>query len=282
GAAAAALWRVGVAHPHGTRQKNRGRRALASGEGTHGVARLGSSAGRGGGDGMNALVADDERLARSELRRLLAAHPDVSIVAEARNVEEAEAGLQREPVDLLFLDIQMPGGSGFDLLERLDRMPLVIFTTAFDQYAIRAFEVNALDYLMKPVAPERLAAALDRVRQRAGGASRGPLERVFVREGERCWIVNVADIRLLESEGNYTRLYFGVHRPLILRSLQALEARLDSAAFFRASRSRIINLRWVAGADTDVDGGLIVTLRDGSKSPVSRRESRRLRDELSL
>jgi len=197
-------------------------------------------------------------------------------------VEEAEAVLKREPVDLLFLDIQMPGGSGFDLLERLDRMPLVIFTTAFDQYAIRAFEVNALDYLRRPVAPERLAAALDRVRQRAGGASRGPLERVFVREGERCWIVNVADIRLLESEGNYTRLYFGVHRPLILRSLQALEARLDSAVFFRASRSRIMNLRWVAGVDTDVDGGLIVTLRDGPKVPVSRRQSRRLRDELSL
>jgi two-component system LytT family response regulator len=231
---------------------------------------------------MNALVADDERLARSELRRLLGAHPDVSIVAEARNVDEAEAVLKREPVDLLFLDIQMPGGSGFDLLERLDRMPLVIFTTAFDQYAIRAFEVNALDYLMKPVAPERLAEALDRVRQRAGGASRGLLERVFVREGERCWIVNVADIRLLESDGNYTRLYFGVHRPLILRSLQALEARLDPAVFFRASRSRIINLRWVAGVDTDVDGSLIVTLRDGPTVPVSRRQSRRLREELSL
>jgi two-component system LytT family response regulator len=231
---------------------------------------------------MNALVADDERLARSELRRLLGAHPDISIVAEARNVDEAEAVLKREPVDLLFLDIQMPGGSGFDLLERLDRMPLVIFTTAFDQYAIRAFEVNALDYLMKPVAPERLAEALDRVRQRAGGASRGLLERVFVREGERCWIVNVADIRLLESDGNYTRLYFGVHRPLILRSLQALEARLDPAVFFRASRSRIINLRWVAGVDTDVDGSLIVTLRDGPTVPVSRRQSRRLREELSL
>jgi two-component system LytT family response regulator len=203
-------------------------------------------------------------------------------VAEARNVEEAEAVLKREPVDLLFLDIQMPGGSGFDLLERLDRMPLVIFTTAFDQYAIRAFEVNALDYLMKPVAPERLAEALDRVRQRAAGASRGPLERVFVREGERCWIVNVADIRLLESDGNYTRLYFGVHRPLILRSLQALEARLDPAAFFRASRSRIINLRWVAGVDAHVDGSLIVTLRDGPTVPVSRRQSRRLREELSL
>ena len=231
---------------------------------------------------MNALVADDERLARNELRRLLGAHPDVSIVAEARNVEEAEAVLKREPVDLLFLDIQMPGGSGFDLLERLDRMPLVIFTTAFDQYAIRAFEVNALDYLMKPVAPERLAEALDRVRQRAGGASRGLLERVFVREGERCWIVNVADIRLLESDGNYTRLYFGVHRPLILRSLQALEARLDPAAFFRASRNRIINLRWVAGVDTHVDGSLIVALRDGPTVPVSRRQSRRLREELSL
>jgi two-component system, LytTR family, response regulator len=105
---------------------------------------------------------------------------------------------------------------------------------------------------------------------------------VFVREGERGWIVNVADIRLLESDGNYTRLYFGVHRPLILRSLQALEARLDPAAFFRASRSRIINLRWVAGVDTHVDGSLIVTLRDGPTVPVSRRQSRRLREELSL
>src|SRR5207247_271722 len=148
------------------------------------------TAGRGG-DGVKALVADDERLARRELRRLLAAHPDVSIAGEARNVEEAVALLGEQHVELLFLDIQMPGGSGFDLLERLERVPLVIFTTAFDEYAIRAFEVNALDYLLKPIAPERLAVALDRVR-RAPAVVAPLLERVVVRDGERCWIVSVA------------------------------------------------------------------------------------------
>lgn len=231
---------------------------------------------------MKALVADDERLARTELRRLLAAHPDVSLAGEARNVEEAMALLGGQHFDLLFLDIQMPGGSGFDLLERIERVPIVIFTTAFDQYAIRAFDVNALDYLLKPIAPERLAAALDRVRRAPAGAARPLLERVFVRDGERCWIVNVADIRLLESEGNYTRLYFGAHRPLILRPLQALEARLDPATFFRVSRSRVVNLRWVQRVDTGADGGLVATLRDGPPVPISRRQARRLREELSL
>ena len=231
---------------------------------------------------MKALVVDDERLARRELRRLLADHPDVSIAGEAGNVEEALALLNRQPVDLLFLDIQMPGGSGFDLLERLEQVPLVIFTTAFDEYAIRAFEVNALDYLLKPIAPERLAAALDRVRRAPAPAPRPLLERVFVRDGERCWLVNVADIRLLESEGNYARLYFGAHRPLILRSLQSLEARLDPATFFRASRGHIINLRWVGHMETGVDGRLVVTLRNGPQVPISRRQARRLRDELSL
>jgi two-component system LytT family response regulator len=231
---------------------------------------------------VKALVADDERLARRELRRLLADHPDVTIAGEAGNVEEAVALLGRQHVDLLFLDIQMPGGSGFDLLERLEQVPLVIFTTAFDEYAIRAFEVNALDYLLKPIAPERLAAALDRVRRAPAAAARPLLDRVFVRDGEQCWLVDVADIRLLESEGNYARLYFGTHRPLILKTLQSLEARLDPATFFRASRSHIINLRWVGQVDTGVDGRLVVTLRSGPQVPISRRQARRLRDELSL
>jgi two-component system LytT family response regulator len=242
---------------------------------------------------MKALLVDDERLARAELRRLLRAHSDIVIVGEARNVEEAEARLREQSVDVLFLDIEMPGASGFDLLERIDPVPLVIFTTAYDEYAVRAFEVNALDYLLKPIAAERLAAALDRVRQAwsqtsasakasASAAALQPLERVFVRERGRCWIVRLADIRLLESEGNYTRLFFGSERALIQRSLQALEARLDPTGFFRASRSHIINLRWVAAVDTEVDGGLAVTLRDGPKVKVSRRRSRLLRESLSF
>jgi len=243
---------------------------------------------------MRIAIVDDERLARTELRRLLKPHADAAVVGEARNVEEGEALLRREPVDLLLLDIQMPDGTGFDLLARLDRVPAVVLTTAYDEHAIHAFEVNALDYLLKPIAPERLAQALDRARRLmergpAGERARltarapdAPIDRVFVRDGERCWLVEVSDIRLLEAEGNYARVHFGANRPLILRSLQALEARLDPARFFRVSRSAIINLHAVDGLETDVDGSLTVTLKGGPKVKVSRRQSRRLRDELSL
>jgi two-component system LytT family response regulator len=240
---------------------------------------------------MKVAIVDDERLARSELRRLLKPHGDITIVGEARNVEEAASLLRKEPIDLLLLDIQMPDGSGFDLLERLDRVPAVVMTTAYDRHAIHAFEINALDYLLKPVVPERLAQALDRARRllEPGASSeparskpRAPIERVFVRDGERCWLVDVGDIRLFEAEGNYARVYFAGNRPLILKSLQALEGRLDPARFFRVSRSAIINLHAVDGLETDVDGGLTVTLRGGPAVKVSRRQSRRLRDELSL
>ena len=242
---------------------------------------------------MKVAIVDDERLARAELRRLLKPHGDVVVAGEARNVEEAEALLRREAVDLLLLDIEMPDGTGFDLLERLERVPAVVMTTAYDQHAIHAFEINALDYLLKPIAPEQLARALDRARKQSPvsqspvgqspvGQSPVALDRVFVRDGERCWLVDVADIRLFEAEGNYARVYFGANRPLILKSLQALEAKLDGARFFRVSRSAIINLHAVEGVENDVDGGLTVALKGGPSVKVSRRQSRRLRDELSL
>jgi two-component system LytT family response regulator len=155
----------------------------------------------------------------------------------------------------------------------------VVFTTAFDHYAIRAFEVNALDYLLKPIAPARLAAALARVRPAAG---RGRLEQVFVRDGERCWIVPLGDIFLLESEGNCTRVCFGAERPLIRRSLNALEAQLDAATFFRAGRGQIINLKWVEKVDIGFSGGLVVRLRGGASVEMSRRQSARLREVLRL
>ena len=145
---------------------------------------------------MKALLIDDERLARVELRRLLAAHPEIEIAGEARNAEEAVGLIRDIALDLLFLDIQMPGMTGFDLLERLDDMPQVIFTTAYDEYAIKAFEVNALDYLMKPIAPARLESALAKLRPRA----KPKLQQVFVRDGDRCWIVRIPDIFLPESE----------------------------------------------------------------------------------
>jgi two-component system LytT family response regulator len=228
---------------------------------------------------MRALIVDDERLARAELARLLAVHPEIEIAGEALNGEEALELVARLVPDLLFLDIQMPGMTGFELLERLDEVPQVIFTTAYDQYAIHAFEVNALDYLLKPIAPNRLAAALARLRTRP---ERSRLEQVFVRDGDRCWIVRLPDIFLLESEGNYTRLHFGSERPLIRRSLNALEEQLDPNLFFRAGRKEIINLKWIDKVDIGVNGGLTVTLRGGLTVDMSRRQSTRLREILSL
>jgi two-component system LytT family response regulator len=228
---------------------------------------------------MKALIVDDERIARQELRRLLSAHPEIEIAGEARNGEEALALAEKLLPDVLFLDIQMPGMTGFELLARLDDVPQVIFTTAYDEFAIQAFEVSALDYLLKPIAPARLAAAVRKLRPRTTPAR---LEQVFVRDGERCWIVRVAEIYLLESEGNYTRLYFGKERPLIPRSLAALEERLDPSAFFRAGRKHIVNLKWVQNVETGVAGNLVVTLGSGLSVPLSRRQSARMREALSL
>jgi len=228
---------------------------------------------------MTALIVDDERLARLELRRLLAAHPEVEIVGEARNAEEALELAANLAPDVLFLDIQMPGMTGFDLLERLEDVPQVIFTTAYDAYALKAFEVNALDYVLKPVAPARLAAALAKVRM---APRQDRLERVFVRDGDRCWIVRLPDIFLLESEGNYTRVWFANERPLIRRSLNTLEEQLDAAVFFRASRKQMINLKWIEKVDIGVSGGLVVTLRGGVTVEMSRRQSARLREAMSL
>jgi two-component system LytT family response regulator len=230
---------------------------------------------------MNALIVDDERLARSELRRLLQAHGDVQVVGEAANADEAIARLSELRVDVLFLDIKLPGDGGFDLLERLHTVPPVIFTTAYDEFAVRAFEVSAFDYLMKPIRPERLAAALDKARA-APKAARPAPERIFVRQGERCWIVALTDVVLFEADGNYARIYFGSNRPLIRSSLNALEARLDASVFFRASRSHIVNLRFVDRVESNVDDSYTVRLRDGQTVPISRRQSQRLRETLSL
>ncbi|MBY0374467.1 MAG: response regulator [Bryobacteraceae bacterium] len=233
---------------------------------------------------MKALIVDDERLARRELQRLLEAHAQVEIVGEAANAEEARRLIAEQKPELLFLDIQMPGESGFDLLASLERAPEVIFTTAFDQYALRAFEVSALDYLMKPVEPERLAAAIAKVRKKSEEErpARKPADQVFVKDGDRCWFVRLQEIGLLESEGNYTRLYFGKERPLIPRSLAQLEEKLDTDVFFRASRKHIINLRWIEQVDTAVNGALVAKLRGGHEIEMSRRQSQRFKESMAL
>jgi two-component system LytT family response regulator len=229
---------------------------------------------------MKAVLVDDEQLARLELRRLLRAHPEIEIVGEAKDGDEALLLIREYLPEVLFLDIQMPGMTGFDLLEKIESgLPDVIFTTAYDQHAIRAFQVNALDYLLKPIAPDRLKASLSRLGARQP-ASR--LSQVFVRDGERCWIVRLSDIFLLESEGNYTRLFFAAERPLIRRSLNAIELQLDQQAFFRANRRQILNLNWIESTHLGIDGSLSIRLTGGRDIELSRRRSDELRARLSL
>jgi two-component system LytT family response regulator len=234
---------------------------------------------------IRALLVDDERLARAELRRLLTAHAEVEIVGEAVNAADAVQQIAALRPDLIFLDVQMPGGSGFDVLDALERTPEVIFTTAFDRYALQAFEVNALDYLQKPIEPARMAGALQRAGVKLGrGAGRtaaGP-QKIFIKDGERCWFVALQDIRLFESDGNYTRVYFDSQRPLMLRSLNQLEERLDPQQFFRASRKHIVNLAYVRRATPNDGGRLDLLLQDDVAVEVSRRRAAQFRNLSAL
>lgn len=241
---------------------------------------------------IKAIIIDDERLARNELKKLLQTHAEIEVIEEAANVDDGIEKIELLHPDLIFLDIQMPGKNGFDLLSEVEKAPRVIFTTAYDEYAIKAFEVNALDYLLKPIEPKRLGEALNKLQAEMmkdnpalSANSRGPLteiDQVFVKDGERCWFVKLGEIRLFESVGNYAKVYFGTHKPLILKSLNALEERLDDRMFFRANRKHIINLRWIEKIEPYFNGGLLVDLKGGEKVEVSRRQTVKFKEMMSL
>lgn len=240
---------------------------------------------------VKTMIIDDERLARNELKKLLQDFKEIQVIDEAANVDEAIEKIETLNPDLIFLDIQMPDKTGFDLLTALEKAPRVIFTTAYDEYALKAFEVNALDYLLKPIEPKRLSDALQKLhyeiqKEKAGTLqNRGPLtedDQVFVKDGERCWFVKLHEIRLFESVGNYAKVYFGNNKPLILKSLNALEERLDERTFFRANRKHIVNLRWVEKIEPYFNGGLLVDLRGGEKIEVSRRQTVKFKEMMSL
>jgi two-component system, LytTR family, response regulator len=234
---------------------------------------------------MKAMIIDDEPPARRELRRLLNGFPWVEIVGEAGNVEQAAELVETLTPELLFLDIQMPGGSGFDLLTRLEDVPQVIFTTAYDEHAVRAFKVDALDYLLKPIEPARLAEALGRVKSAQAARTPQPdavLEQIFVRDGSRCWFVPLREVRLLTSEGNYIRLSWGKSQPLLGRALAAVEQRLDPNRFFRANRRQIINLDFIESVELGVNGRLHAQLRDGPEVEISRRQTRLFKTKMSI
>ena len=232
---------------------------------------------------MKALIVDDEPPARRELRRMLADFPWVEIVGEAANVNDAADKVGTLSPDLLLLDIHMPGGSGFDLLARLDYAPQVIFTTAHDEHAVRAFEVNALDYLLKPIDPRRLTAAMAKVKRVSEAADSGAvLEQIFVRDGPRCWFVPLAEVRLMTSEGNYVRLSWGNQKPLLARALASLEQRVDPRRFFRANRRQLINLDFIDGVELGIGGRLHVQLKDGPEVEISRRQARLFKARMNV
>lgn len=238
---------------------------------------------------IKTILVDDERLARNELKKILREFPEIEVVDEAATVPEAIEKIETLKPELVFLDIQMPGNkTGFDLLEVLEYMPKVVFTTAYDEFAIKAFEFNALDYLLKPIEARRLSEAIQKVKKNIRREAENPRQtlgvqdQVFVKDGERCWFVKLGEVRLFESVGNYARVFFGSNRPLILKSLNALEERLDPKVFFRANRKHIINLQMIVKMDTHFNGGLKVTLNGGEEIEISRRQAVRFRDTMSL
>lgn len=242
---------------------------------------------------MRAIIIDDERLARTELRKLLQDFPEIEVVDEAANADEGIAKIDNLHPDLVFLDIQMPGKTGFEMLSELDRTPHVIFTTAYDEYALKAFEVNALDYLLKPIEPKRLADAVQKLNlaeskenhiapENFNRSILSEEDQVFVKDGERCWFVKLSDIRLFESVGNYAKVFFGPNKPLILKSLNALEERLDQKVFFRANRKHIVNLRLIEKIEPYFNGGLLLELKGGEKIEVSRRQTVKFKEMMSL
>lgn len=220
------------------------------------------------------LIVDDERAARNEIRRLLAGYPDFEITGEAANADDALKIINNQMPDLLFLDIQMPEKSGFDLLESLDQVPPVIFTTAYDQYAVKAFEVSALDYLVKPIREERFEKAVTLARQRLGKAD--PAGQIFVKDRQQYHFVQWSSVQLIESMDNYARIFFGDKTVFLKSSLNQLEDKLTSNIFFRINRAQIVNRQYIQTITT-VDGRLKITLSTGAQLEVSERQSAKFR-----
>lgn len=236
---------------------------------------------------MKALIVDDTRLARQELQFILENHKEVEVIGEAENVDEAFEKINKLKPDLIFLDIQMPGKDGFELLEMLDEVPQVIFTTAYSEFAMKAFEYNALDYLKKPVTDDRLSQALQRVFEKANEKEESKdilteTSQVFVKDGEKCWFVALKDIRLFEIWDNYTRIYFNDSKPMIPKTLQYMETRLDPKIFFRANRQQIINTKWIDKIEPWFSGTIRLFLKDGTEVEVSRRQTSKFKELMSF
>jgi two-component system LytT family response regulator len=249
---------------------------------------------------IKVLVADDEPLARERLSGLLSQEPDIEVVGQARDGEEAVTAIHDDSPDLVFLDVQMPQMSGFDVIEAVgsDRMPLVIFVTAYDQHALKAFQVRALDYLLKPFDRERFKDALGRARKQLERDENGDLgrrllalvkdlrrdqpksDRLVVKSGGRLFFLRTDEIDWVEAAGNYVRLHVGPGSHLLRETMNAIEGRLDPEKFFRIHRSRIVNMERIQELQPWLNGEYAVLLRTGTRLTLSRGYREKLQDRL--
>lgn len=239
---------------------------------------------------IRAVIVEDSRLARNELKELIKLHDDLQLVGEAGNVDDGAELIETEIPDLLFLDINMPEKDGFDLLEMLDDVPITVFTTAYDEYAIKSFEYNALDYLLKPVSNKRFDMALEKVRAKMVSKQENTPtnnkltenSQIFIKDGESCWLVKIGDISLFEIVGNYTRVYFENKKPMLYKSLNQVEEKLPKDSFFRANRQQIVNTNYIENVVSWFNGKLKLTLKNGEEVEVSRRQSYIFKERMSL
>ncbi|MBS9461708.1 response regulator transcription factor [Flagellimonas sp. 389] len=239
---------------------------------------------------IRAVIVEDSRLARNELKELIKKHSEIELVGEAENVDSGFELIQKETPDLLFLDINMPEKDGFELLEMLDEVPITIFTTAFDEYAIKSFEYNALDYLLKPINEKRFAIAFEKVKAKltSNQVHTGKTQQlshnsqIFIKDGESCWLVKIGDISHFEIVGNYTRVFFEDKKPLLYKSLNQVEEKLPEQSFFRANRQQIVNTNYIANVVPWFNGKLKLQMYNGEEIEVSRRQSYIFKDKMSL
>ena len=236
-----------------------------------------------------AVIVEDSRLARNELKELLKSHNDIELLGEAENVDKGFELIKNTQPDILFLDINMPEKDGFELLEMLDEVPITIFTTAFDEYAIKSFEYNALDYLLKPINQKRFDKAIEKAKAKLEDKNETNVSKslktssqIFIKDGEKCWLVKIGEISHFEIVGNYSRVFFGDEKPMLYKSLNQIEEKLPDDSFFRANRQQIVNTNYIAGVVPWFNGKLKLTMQNGDEVEVSRRQSYLFKDKMSF
>ncbi|MBP6577346.1 MAG: response regulator transcription factor [Chryseobacterium sp.] len=228
---------------------------------------------------ITAIIVEDSRLARNELKDLLKEIPEVEIIAEAENADVAFELISSQNPDLIFLDIQLPGKDGFQLLEMLENVPMVVFTTAFDEFAIKSFEYNTLDYLMKPINSKRLSQAIEKVKLKLAEKTEKQdkkldlEDQIFIKDGEKCWMVKISEIYLFEVEGNYTKVFFRNEKSVLTRSLNVIEKKLPQEKYFRANRNTIFNINYIQNIENWFSGNLMIKLPNDNQVEISRRQA---------